>query len=122
MRTKRQLQWGHINEHGKKLIALFGLPSDTDPHALYYALHRLEARAHSYAERACNEDLGDEAIEKHDASILRSVKALLGDKVPIMLNGDPRGYALKIPNDWMAKNNADLHKDWGGYGIICPDF
>lgn len=31
------------------------------------------------------------------------------------------GYALKIHSEWTAKNAPDLHRDWGGYGIIAPD-
>ncbi len=54
--------------------------------------------------------------------------------VPVFLNRDPRGYALKIDDAWMAEhgNATDhpsksptavcrLHRDWGGYGIIAPD-
>lgn len=54
--------------------------------------------------------------------------------VPIFVNRDPRGYALKIDEAWVreysnnnpppsAANHAvcRLHRDWGGYGIIAPD-
>ena len=41
--------------------------------------------------------------------------------VPIFLNGDPRGYALKIPDDYVRDNDLNIHRDWGGYGIIAPD-
>jgi len=42
--------------------------------------------------------------------------------VPIFLNRDPRGYALKIRSEWMAeRNETQLHSDWGGYGILAPD-
>ena len=124
----RQLRWGQVQDHGRKLIALFGLPDNTDPQALYYALHRIETRAHRWAERVCNGDISptDAEDENHDARILAAVRGLLNGRmtpnVPIIINGDPRGYALKIPDDWMREHNADLHRDWGGYGIICPDF
>lgn len=42
--------------------------------------------------------------------------------VPIFCNPDPRGYALKIKNAWMAETGATLHQDWGLYGIIAPNF
>jgi hypothetical protein len=42
--------------------------------------------------------------------------------VPIFINRDPRGYALKIDDAWMRETNAALHTDWGGYGIIAPEF
>lgn len=41
--------------------------------------------------------------------------------VPVFVNRDPRGYALKISDEWMQQHNATLHRDWGGYGIIAPD-
>jgi hypothetical protein len=81
--------------------------------------------------------------------------------VPVFLNGDPRGYALKIRDEWMHKAQTlrrdgepvytgpdpetwihrnhsfsvahalehegyrlepvQLHRDWGGYGILAPD-
>jgi len=41
--------------------------------------------------------------------------------VPVRLNRDPRGYALKIDDAWMREHNVALHRDWGGYGIIAPD-
>lgn len=42
--------------------------------------------------------------------------------VPVFVNSDPRGYALKIENDWMRAHGGNLHRDMGGYGILAPDF
>jgi hypothetical protein len=42
-------------------------------------------------------------------------------KFGIFLNTDPRGYALKIPDDIVKENAWTIHKDWGGFGIIAPD-
>ena len=126
--TKKQRQWAAVYAHGQKLIKLFGLAPETDPVGLYWALHRIEARAHTYAERACNDksfDTSEEADAKRDVSILRAVDRLLHHvkrEIPIFVNGDTRGYALKIPDRWMREHNADLQRDMGGYGIICPDF
>jgi hypothetical protein len=108
-------------EHGRKLMALFGLSSDTNPLDLYNQLHRIEARAHTYAERVCNGEI--DPTEAHDASILRSVRRVLGNTdIPIIINSDPHGYALTIPNTWMREHQARLYSDWSGFGIICPDF
>lgn len=130
MNAHKERIWSQTTDHGRKLIVLFGLPESTNPRELCKALHRIEARAHTYAERVCNGDISptDEQDTAHDASILRSVRRVLGDRVnapdgvPIIINGDPRGYALKIPDDWMREHNADLYRDMGGYGILCPDF
>lgn len=36
------------------------------------------------------------------------------------VNGDPRGYALKIdPENGTVP--PGMHKDWGGYGILAPE-
>ena len=42
-------------------------------------------------------------------------------KFGIFLNTDPRGYALKIPDDIVKKNNLIIHQDWGEFGILAPD-
>jgi len=34
---------------------------------------------------------------------------------------DPRGYALKLDDEWTRANAPHIHRDWGGYGILAPD-
>ena len=44
--------------------------------------------------------------------------------VPVFINLDPRGYALKIDDEWMREHKqplGHLHQDWGGYGILAPE-
>lgn len=41
--------------------------------------------------------------------------------VKVFLNGDARGYALKIHDSYVKEHNLKIHTDWGGYGIIAPD-
>ena len=38
----------------------------------------------------------------------------------MFFNFDARGYALKFFEDF--SKDKPIHKDWGGYGIIAPDF
>jgi hypothetical protein len=52
-----------------------------------------------------------------DFAAIRNAKPL----VPVFINRDPRGYQLKIKDDWMTANNADLERDWGGYGLLAPE-
>ncbi len=40
----------------------------------------------------------------------------------IIINYDSRGYCLKISDKYMIKHNVNLYRDFGGYGIIAPDF
>ncbi len=60
-----------------------------------------------------------------------AIRATRGMKlVPVFVNRDARGYALKINDEWLnqQRSRADtvhkavIHRDWGGYGIIAPDF
>ena len=53
-----------------------------------------------------------------DFAAIRNRKPL----VPVFINRDPRGYALKIREIWMRNYSGNLHRDWGGYGILAPDF
>jgi hypothetical protein len=95
------------------------------PVTLYKRLHRIEAEAHSFAERECNEQLPEGASERKDASILKRLDAILGFKaagIPVFVNGDPRGYALKIDDAYVKEQGLEIYRDMGGYGIICPDF
>jgi hypothetical protein len=107
--------------HGAKLRAIYPQATD-DPLTLCKRLHRLEVEAHHYAEALCNYlDPTEEERKRKEESILRRAHAILGEDGPrVFLNLDPRGHALKIgPSD--AKG-LDIGHDWGGYGIICPEF
>jgi len=37
----------------------------------------------------------------------------------VFINGDPRGYALKIKDEFVRENNLTIYQDWGGYGILA---
>ena len=60
-------------------------------------------------------------IKKAD-QILTKVETILNNKKVLFCNGDARGYALKIDDEYIRNNNFNIHRDWGGYGIIAPDF
>ncbi len=67
------------------------------------ALIRLEKKAHKWAEDSCNRQVS-EAVETRRTNIInREVEMILG-YIPegFMLNGDPRGYALKIDPEKMT--------------------
>jgi hypothetical protein len=108
--------------HTLRLRRIFPKAQSVD---LYARLHRIEAEAHSFAERECNEQLPDGASERKDASLLKRLDALLGfreAKIDVFINGDPRGYALKISDACMRAKGLDLYTDMGGHGLLCPDF
>lgn len=124
--TKRDTMNARIDAHGRKLLAIFPRATERDPAKLCKRLRRLETEANYYATRLCDGDVSDDE-RKQDAriaTILGKVDAVLGFRataVPVFFNGDPRGYTLKIADDYMRAHNVDLHRDWGGYGILAPD-
>jgi hypothetical protein len=84
-------------------------------------LRIIENRAHRFAERVCNEDVSDIEQDRHDTAVINAIARLFNGTLPpgFFINGDPRGYALKIeqPND----KRVISFTDWGGYGILAPD-
>lgn len=124
--TQHEIMYQRIREHGEQLKEIFGLSADTDPVKLCKGLRRCESRAHMWAEDVCNGriDPSIDEVDEQDYKVKVAVAKLLpGGKVPIIYNKDPRGYALKIDAEWMKDHPwVNLHKDWGGYGILAPDF
>jgi len=122
-----------IKAHGENLLHLFPNATERDPIALCKKLRRLEAKASRITTDYCNGDFdAGENGEKLDAAldpILAKVNAILGNTgknpVPVFINRDPRGYALKIKSEYMAGAGWiaqwALMRDWGGYGIIAPE-
>ena len=114
-----------VRKHGERLQAIFPQTRTLDPVALCKKLRRLEREGAALGLRLCNgpqmKEGEDDAVE---ARIIARADALLGYRaagVPVFLNRDPRGYALKIDEKYMRDGEVLLHRDWGGYGIIAPD-
>lgn len=88
-------------------------------------LKQLEKDAHKLAEDCCN-FLSMESIEFEDryhAIAKRVVLMLPKIEHCVKINLDPRGYALKIDFEKAKIKMPDtLEQDWGGYGILCPDY
>ena len=115
-----------VIEHGKNLLAIFPNATEKDPVKLCKKLRRLEWEGAALALRRCNgPEFAEGQYEAKTADVLAKVDGLLHyerDHVRVFLNGDPRGYALKIDDDWMrARPDVRLHRDWGDYGILAPD-
>jgi len=123
---KHAAMYDRIEKHGRQLLAIFPRAKQSDPIKLCKALRRLEGEGNGLGLRLCNGPQFTSEAEKWAAGerILTRVQILLGyatGEVAVMLNLDPRGYALKIDDQWMREHKAELHRDWGGYGIIAPD-
>ena len=143
-----------IRAHGENLLAIFQNATERDPVSLCKTLHRLETKARRICTDYCNGDFdAGENGEKLDAAldaILAKVNAILGNNeqypvlnVPVFINRDPRGYALKIADAWMNQRREQwdrqiakkgkkaigpsywallrFHRDLGGDGILAPE-
>lgn len=113
--------------HVCNLQTLAGLNSYHEALELYKKLHRIEARCSRLFTNECNgvNCLTEEAEEKRDAKILQQVKNLVPGLNTIFLNGDPRGYALKFKpeeREQLRDKGINFYSDFGGYGILAPEF
>ncbi len=124
--TERKIMNEKIYNHGEELKRFFNLDPSVDPVKLSKQLFSLENKLHRWAEMVCNGDIAgtnEEMSEKMEYTYMRLLKILKVDiskLACVKMNLDPRGYFLKIESD-MAKDWNGC-KDWGGYGIIAPDF
>ena len=119
MATKAQKMQKRIEAHGEALNKIFG--TNHTPVTLCKKLRALEKRANMAALDYCNGYIEQNRYTALIEPIWCAVGTLLGNKVPFLISGDPRGYALKIDNEIMAKYHLKIHADWGGYGILAPD-
>ena len=113
--------------HVCNLQTLAGLNSYHEALILYKRLHRLEARIHRENENDCNGITGltEEQEEKRDKRRFKSYQDLLPGVTGLFINGDPRGYSLKMHvKQWqeLYDKGINLYRDWGGYGILAPEF
>ena len=93
-----------IVQHGFRLQRIFPL-ADPLPTTLCKKLRQIENRAHRNAEAICNGTIEQEEADKVSDSCLKSADRVLGfieSGIPVFVNMDPRGYALKIDEAWLS--------------------
>lgn len=126
-------QLEQIVKHGENLNAIFN--TGLEPLVLCKKLRRLETKANKLATDYCNGENGinSENWEQKCEPILKAVKKILfaqsynvqRDKA-IFLNGDARGYSLKIKDEFLRNiyktQGKNIYTDMGGYGILAPEF
>jgi len=119
---KQDRMYQRIHEHGMNLKAAFGI--DGDPLEICRKLHRIELKVHRLAEDYCNGLIDSEKWEIESEKARFRVADIIGEKfLPVIrINGDPRGYALKIDDAYIRENAIKIYRDWGGYGILAPEF
>ncbi len=117
------LQKAAIKKHGRQLLAIFPNAQEQDPVKICKKLRRFEQQANQAAIDLCNIPNYQDKAEAIWAGVAAHVHNLLGHGgAPIEINRDPRGWALKISDEWMRKHDTRLYKDMGGYGILAPEF
>ena len=128
-----------IQKHGENLNAIFN--AGLNPVELCKKLHRIERKAHYATTCLCNtntlhlmelnkytgydvKQATEAEQDKFFEGIKKQVIKILGKEAEkhFFINFDPRGYALKIKDDYISENNIKIYQDFGGYGIIAPDF
>jgi len=109
-----------IEKHGQALNAIFNTKFDAI--SLCKKLHRIECQAHRMAENYCNGDIDNDEWGTYTDKTIDRLNTILGFRqrhIPVFINGDPRGYALKIRESYQP--HVQIHKDWGGYIILAPE-
>jgi uncharacterized protein YwqG len=124
--NKKEKMYQEIERHGANLNAIFNTKLDNI--TLCKKLRRIEQKGNRKATAYCNGDIETDAWEDISDNLLMKVEKILSFKVkgvPAFINSDPRGYALKIHDSWVTgytSKGGQIYKDWGGYGILAPDF
>ena len=125
--NKKDVMYGRIQKHGEALISFFGTQNGGDvatltPIQLCRKLRRLEVKANRIACDYCNGDIDSEQWENESNEIWNKLVKIVGSfgAKYCFINGDPRGYTLKIKDEFMTHKNG-IDRDWGGYGILAPD-
>lgn len=120
MSTKQERMYIRIEQHGNDLCRIFKL--DADPISLSKRIFSIEYKAHRLAEDYTNGEIETDQYEVAAQKLLIRLSKIIGknNMRKVFLNGDPRGYALKLTEK--ASKSVKIHKDWGGYGILAPDF
>lgn len=137
--TQKNTMYAQMEQHGNNLNAIFN--TGIEPVTLCKKLLRIEKQAHHAATCLCNtntlhllelnrftgydvEQATEEQQDNFFDAIFNKVIKILGEKAReiVFINYDPRGYALKIRSEYIRANNLSIYQDFGGYGILAPDF
>ena len=132
--TKKEAMYKRIEGYGINLNKIFH--TRYEPIVLCKRLRVLERKAQRLTADLCNglpepRELEAEAeveldlIEDRVNIILNNKKGLQKKSwqllVKTFINRDPKGYALKIDDNYVREHGLEIRRDLGGYGIIAPD-
>lgn len=124
--TKVERKAIRLEQHYSNLQSLYDVcgGGKLNGKKLSLQLFKLEQEATKLTTAQCNGTGSRTAQDKRLNEIQNEVQSRFnGNLIGLFINGDPRGYALKINDEVMRSDYADLSldKDWGGYGILSPE-
>ena len=137
---RKQEMYQQIEKHGANLNAIF--ETGLDNVKLSKKLHSLEVKANHAATCLLNtntlnlielnrftgydvKQATEEEVDDFFGKILDNVNKILKFReknIPVFINYDARGYTLKIKDDYVKAQKLTIYQDWGGYGILAPEF
>jgi len=129
MSTKLERRKNELERHYAaltKLAELCGV-SNPDGKKISSKLRLIESKAHKDATDWCNGDIDSEQWEVREIGYTVQVIKLFNNKLDgLRINGDARGYTLKIESEFMNPHTGKykdigLKTDWGGYGLLAPE-
>lgn len=121
--NRKARMYEQMVKHGNELNVIF--KTGLDPVSLCKKVHLREMAAHRLATDYCNGLFEFDELEILEEKALSSLDKILhfrNKHIPVFLNTDSRGYTFKISDKYMRSNKLNLFQDWGGYGIIAPEF
>ena len=122
--TKKELRKIALEKHYKNCEALALTCGIKNPNGKKLSLHlwKLELQAHKDSTDYCNGVIATDTWEIRSQAMEDVVQGLFnGNLKGLFVNGDARGYALKIDDEVTKIFYPFLHQDWGGYGILSPE-
>jgi len=120
----KERMYDRIEKHGNDLKKIFNL-QEIDAVVLCKQIHTVEIKAGKLALDYCNGDIDMDQIDSEEDKIMARLDKIINFKsqgIPVFFNRDPRGYSLKIDNNYIRNNQTDIYRDMGGYGILSPEF
>lgn len=116
-------------DHWTALHSLYKGEKTVTGLSIWRKLRPIEKQAHDAATAQCNGETyngqpwrTEDGWEIFKGYITNRVRLAFGGVLPegFFINGDARGYALKLDPD-SCVIPAGMHKDWGGNGILAAE-
>lgn len=114
-----------IARHIDNIERIFHNTRECGPEVLALNLRALERRAQRLTTDAINRPMTFDEYARREEIILRDLDRVLcfrAARIPVFIDDDERGYALKIQADYVRAHKLAIYTDLGGDGILWPEF